>query len=212
MAWNAKVTGAYGRESQEAYDNAIMAWNLLGSMGWTAGAVAGMWGNVESESGYNPWRWESDNVLASTQIDIIQNSRVNGYGLGQFTPSGKYILSSIAMGLNGYAPNFSDRSGSPNDGNAQLLFIDGYADYYPTQAYPLSYSEYKESKETPSYLARAWVYNYERPADPSATIENRMEAANYWYTVFTGEDPKPPSPEHSKKSMKLWMMLRKPIF
>lgn len=205
MGWNAKNTGGYYRESTEAYDNCVECWNVLGSRGWTLNAVSGLLGSQEYESAYNPWRWESDVVLPHNS-PLIPSSRTHGYGLFQFTPSGKYILDGNAQSYPEFAPNFSDQAGLPTDGIAQLKFMDEYGDYIPTRAYPLSFSQFKVSTDTPEYLAGAWVYNYERPASPSATIAGRREAARYWYQVLQGLPPIPPGPVPGEgKKFKFWL-------
>lgn len=190
MAWHCKVSGAYARESTEAIENAKMIYGVLSAQGWTLNAVCGVLGNMGAESGYNPWRWQSDKIGSSGGSPWTNK----GYGLVQFTPGGKYINDSHAKAFSGYGPNFSDKRGNVNDGNAQMLFVDGYADYYSTSKYPLSYAAFKISTETPSYLAKAWLYNYERPKDPAATENARAANAEYWYQVLSGEPPTPPTP------------------
>ena len=206
--WHAKVTGAYASSSQEAYDNSVETWNTLGSLGWTLNAVCGMLGSQDWESGYNPWRLQYDQVLSITDTQTIATSRNHGYGLVQFTPAGKYIYASQAQAFPEYNPNFSDHTGQPTDGIAQLKYINGYADYYPTTAYPLSFSEFKQSTQTPEYLASAWLHNYERPLDPSATESDRRASARYWYQVLQGLPPIPPTPTGSNK-FKWWLYLRR---
>lgn len=210
--WNAKAKGAYARDSDEAIQNANEVYSILFNKGWTLNAVCGLLGNVGSESGYNPWRWQSDKMGTSSGSPW----KNKGYGLTQFTPAGKYISSSDAKKISGYAPNFSDKKGNASDGYAQCVFLDAYADYYKTNAYPLTYSEFKESEETPSYLAKAWLYNYERPADPSATEETRSENAEYWYKVLSGEEPptppEPPEPFYSKKKTPIWVFIKRRRF
>lgn len=197
--WIAKKYGSYGRTSPEAANNADMFRQVLTERGWSVNAIAGLLGNVENESGYNPWRWQSDDVLNSWDTATIRDSYYNAYGLFQFTPAGKYIYSSAAQAFPGYGPNFNDITGSLGDGTAQLLYIDaGYGGYYETAAYPLSLAQFKQSELAPSYLAEAWLFNYERPADPGATIDARREAANYWYEYFQGH----PAPGF----LPLWLM------
>lgn len=203
-AWHTKSSGAYARTSTEAFENGIMAFKKLSALGWSVNAIAGLWGNVEYEGGYNPWRWESDIILASTDTDEIQTSRVHGYGLTQFTPAGKYIYS-IANTMYGYGPNYSDVAGNTDDGDAQLEYVDGYADYYQTTAYPIPFSDFKTSTLPPDELAAAWVYNYERPGNPSATIAGRREAAIYWYNIFIKYDPLSPSFGKSKFNIMFYL-------
>ena len=185
MAWYAKKTGAYARDSNEAISNAQAIYSLLFGRGWTLNAICGLLGNIHKESGYNPWRWQSDRVGASTGSPWTNK----GYGLVQFTPAGKYINS--ARGYDGYGPNFSDKTGSPSDAYSQLVYVDTQEGYYQTSAYPLSYEEFKHSGQTPEYLASAFLYNYERPADPASTEGERREAARYWWNLLSGGLPEP---------------------
>lgn len=210
MPWNAKSTGAYSRDSAEALENANLIYGTLNARGWTVNAVSGLLGNMGAESGYNPWRWQSDDIGVSTGSPWTNK----GYGFVQFTPGGKYIDSEAAKAMSGYGPNFSDKSGLASDGYAQMLFVDQYADYYPTTSYPLSYADFKASTQSPAYLARAWLYNYERPADPGATEQARAENAEYWYQILSGEEPPPdpgpgPGPPSSRRKMPIWMMCRR---
>lgn len=177
--WHAKAVGAYAQDSQEALDNMQEMANLLTARGWTLNAVAAVAGNIGGEGGYNPWRWQSDNVPASTQSPWTNK----GYGLVQFTPGGKYI--NAAQSYPGYGPNFSDQAGLASDGQAQVLFVDEHADYYATSSYPLSYAEFKASTLDTGYLTAAWMHNYERPGSYD-TLPGRQAAAAYWYSVLTG--------------------------
>ena len=208
MAWHCKAMGGYAMDSSEALDNANEIYGMLNARGWTLNSICGLLGNIGVESGYNPWRWQSDHIGSSTGSPWTNM----GYGLTQFTPASKYIDSTAAKGFAGYGPNFSDKTGSTGEGYAQVLFFDQYADYYPTTAYPMTYAQFKASEETPAYLASVWLYNYERPGDPGATESIRRDNANYWYQVLSGEEPPPdpdppgpgPSPGTGRK-LPLWM-------
>lgn len=194
-SWQATTTGGFNRTSNEAFQNAICTYRKLSALGWSLNAICAVYGNFEAESGYNPWRWESDDV------PYYPSTPSYGYGLPQFTPSSKYISDSRAQGYVGYAPNWSDHAGNPNDGDAQLEFIHNFADYFPTPEYQLSYEDFKHSGSPAGYLAIAWLYNYERPADPSATENYRAQAAEYWYSILSQY-----SPSGGAKKMKIWMM------
>ena len=183
MTWHCKTSGAYSRTSKEAIDIAAEIYSVLYKQGWTVNAVAGLLGNIGYESGYNPWRWQNDNIGASDGSPW----KNKGYGLVQFTPASKYINS--AMSTPGYGPNFSDQPGRITDGNSQMIYLDGYADYYPTKAYPMTYAEYKKSTNDAGTLAVTWLYNYERPADPASTEAARREAGLYWFDVLGGITP-----------------------
>ena len=189
--WHAKTYGAYDRSSSEAVENAICTYNLLTSLGWTLQAMCAVYGNIEAESGYNPWRWEGDNVPSSNE------SPGYGYGFPQFTPSGKYINSSEAQANEGYGPNYTDWQGNIFDGDSQLRFIDQYADYDPDTpyGYNISYEEFKTGEYSPEYLAKAWLHNYERPRDQSESVElYRASIARHWYDLLIPFDPSEPIP------------------
>lgn len=188
MSWHCKTSGAYARTSTEAQENARMIYGILSANGWTVEAISGLLGNIESESGYNPWRWQGDKIGVSTGAPWTNK----GYGLTQFTPANKYIGN--ASSFTGYGPNFSDKTGNNSDGYAQMLYLNDHADYIKTSAYPLSYEEFKQSSEDAGYLAIVWLYNYERPADPSSTKAARKAAGEYWYSVLSGEEPPTPTP------------------
>lgn len=183
MGWHTKVSGGYSIGTDEATDNAQEIRSILVSeRGWSLNAVCGLLGNISAESGMNPWRWQSDAVGNSDGSPWTSK----GYGLTQFTPASKYINSSYAQSYEGYGPNFSDKTGNINDGNAQIIFVDEHADYYAVDAYPLKYEEFKKSTESPSYLAGAWLYNYERPADPFGSIKIRQSNAEKWWEILNG--------------------------
>ena len=210
MPWQAKAIGGYARTSQEALDNAQSIYGVWYSLGWTVNAVSAVLGNVEVESGYNPWRWQNDSIGISTGSPWTHM----GYGFFQFTPGGKYIDADVAKAISGYGPNFSDKTGLTSDGYAQAVYIDGYADYYQTSDYPLTFAQFKASTESPAYLARAWLYNYERPKNPSATVQTRQEAAEYWYQILSGEEPPPdpgpgPGPSTGGRKLPIWMLCKR---
>lgn len=190
--WHAKTYGGYGRSSTEAFENAICVYNLLSSIGWTCQAISAVYGNIEAESGYNPWRWEGDNVPSTS------GSKSHGYGFCQFTPATKYINNAFARSCTGYGPNYSNLTGNIFDGDAQLRYIDAEGDYEINPAYnfPITYTEFKTDPNlTPEYLAKAWLHNYERPGDQSTAVEDyRAAVARFWYDILIQYDPSPPIP------------------
>lgn len=190
--WHAKATGAYADTSNEAIDNAKSIYEVLGGLGWTVNAVCGLLGNISHEGGMNPWRWQSDRVPSKNESPW----RNKGYGFTQFTPGGKYINDPFAINSTGYAPNFSDKTGLPSDGYAQMIFVDAKADYYPTAKYQMSYADFKISESDPETLASVWLYNYERPSAENArkTEPSRRSSALYWWGVLNGEPVPPPTP------------------
>lgn len=205
MAWHCKQTGGYLKESSEAYDNALMAWGIMHSRGWSLLAFCGMWGNVQSESGYNPWRWQGDIVLPRNDPRIYyQNS--HAYGLCQWDAASKYIDGGV--NYSGYDPNYSDHVGGVNDGTAQMNFLDDTAvssgQYFPNPNYnyQISYANYKlmtYPTYSYDYAARAWFHNYER-----GTWDNgRTVACQYWYETLSGVTPPTPS-----GNIPIWLLFK----
>lgn len=217
MPWHNQVRNAYARTSQEAQDNGLMFLAILMARGWTKEACAGAWGNIGHESGYNPWRWQYDQVMPSTYPDF-DTDRNHGYGLVQFTPAGKYIHNQTAIAMTGFGPNYSDITGSQDDGTVQTIIMDMIADQQPDPqwlpasyyGYTLTWTQFRTGQYTPEYLAKAWLHQYERPADQSATAENnRAQEARYWYDLWGGVvPPVPPTPTGSSK-FKWWLYLRR---
>lgn len=203
-SWHAQATGGYLKESVEAQENAILIYGFLTSLGWTLEAVCGLLGSIGSESGYNPWRWESDIVIASTDSYNISVSTSHGYGLVQFTPASKYVWNSAAQSMTHFSPNYSDVSGTPEDGEAQINFLDQFADYIPTTRYPQTYQEYKAFTGTPEEAASIWLYNYERGGYP--TENTRREVARWWFTFLGGIIP--PTPTRSKRRLPVWLIYK----
>lgn len=205
-SWHCKPIGGYEEDSTEARDNVLMMASFLRSKGWTLNAIAGLAGNQNNESAYNPWRWEADITVPSYDYEGWHDPTFHGYGLFQFTPASKYIESSIAQAARGYGPKFSDVAGSLKDGEAQLAYIAaGQGGYYSTAAYPESLDEFAHSTKTPSYLAKAWLYNYERPGDPGATEAARAAAAERWYAFLNG------TPIPSRTVPYWWIMRRRSL-
>lgn len=208
MPWYNKQTGAYARESQEAYENALMAWSILYSKGWSLLAFCGFWGNVGSESGWNPWRWQSDIILPFGDPRIeYQNG--HAYGLVQWDPASKYING--GKGYNGYKPNYANRTGGNNEGTAQVYFMDETAvssgQYFPNPGYnyQLTYEQYKQitlDNYSYEYAAKAWFYNYER----GTWDDNRTASCMYFYGALSGVTP-PPPPEEEKR-FPIWLMFK----
>lgn len=185
MSWHAKNTGAYALGSAEADDNAVMIYQVLHSLGFEYNAICAVLGNIGYESGYNPWRWQSDSVLATTDTYYINNQSGHAYGLLQYDPAGgnRYINNATAMAYPTYGPNFSNQPGNSQDGDAQLRWMDSYDiptnhAYIPTSAYPLNYGQFKVSTNTVAHLTYAWEYNYER----GTWSNDRLTHSAYWET------------------------------
>lgn len=154
----------------EMEKNAAYIWSFLSARGWSMQAVAGMLGNMETESSINPGIWQS----------LDAGNLSGGFGLVQWTPASAYISWCESEGLD------------PADMDSALWRIEyelsAGVQYYATDAYPLSFSEFKTSTATPYYLGMAFLVNYERPQNPDQP--QRGTQAEKWYeflkTVDTG--------------------------
>lgn len=203
MAWHVKNTGAYGRTSTEALENAQEVYNVLYSLGWVLESVCAMLGNVEHESGYNPWRWQSDVVLpvGDPRIGTIGGGNTaHAYGLCQQDPAAKYIYRPYAQSLPYYGPNYSDRAGNPRDGEPQLRYIHwicsdpngGEWDSDPshnTHNMSFEYFYTNARNENVRYLTQTFFWGYER----GTWGTQRLIAADYWYEQLGGYTPTPPA-------------------
>lgn len=171
MSWISKNN--YLTES-EMQNNALLVKSYLVSKGWSINAIAGMLGNMESESNINPGLWQS----------LDYGNMSGGYGLVQWTPATNFT-------------NWADANGYAwDDGNAQLKWIDeetvNTGQWISTSLYPFSFETFKTSSEPPAYLASAFLKNFERAG---IEVEDaRRENARKWYEYITGHDaPDEPS-------------------
>lgn len=164
MAW---VAGNYHLTQAEMEHNAGNVHLFFKNKGWTDNAIAGMLGNMQVESEINPGAWQ-EWTPPSEGVERW------GYGLVQWDPYTKYS--------NWYG------SGWENNGPAQckriIYELENGEQYYKTSDYPLTFREFTQSTATPEYLARAWIYNYERPTEKDQPI--RETYARNWYNFIQG--------------------------
>lgn len=207
MTWHAKPSGGYSVGSSDWIDN----WNeICGMLSWTNEAIAGMGGNLQAESGMNPWRWQGDSVVTS-----------RGYGLPQFTPASGYLA------LSGATPNMSTSTttagATPEDGARQIQAVDGdelgkwvpdcWRSYWSKITYStlwryaqevmntwghgtgVSMAEFKACTDVDA-CTFIWLACYEGPGAPN--YDTRKNTARYIYTNYMGgvvpPDPDPPEP------------------
>lgn len=179
------VSGNRYLTQAEMEQNAWYIWDFLGSRGWSMQAVAGMLGNMETESTINPGIWQS----------LETNNTSGGFGIVQWTPATKLIEWANENGLD-YTTM-----------DAQLLRIiyelDNGLQYYPTNTYPETFAEFKVSTKSPYYLGMAFLANYERPA--VAIQVNRGIQAQAWYK-YLSTLPGPGGTKPKKKGLPLILM------
>lgn len=191
MAW---IQGNRYLSTLEMQNNAQIIGDYLLTKGWSLNAVCGLLGNMQSESTINPGIWQSLN----------ENNMSGGFGLVQWTPATNFT-------------NWADSKGySWTDGNAQLKWIDeettSFGQWIETEAYPLSFEEFKTSFESAEYLASAFLKNFERAG--VEVEEQRRSQASQWLSYLSGIIPdipvnpdNPPSPSTKKKRKKFNFIL-----
>lgn len=191
--------------SAEQEVNAAYIYKYLANEGWTVNAIAAMLGNMQSESTLNPGCWQSHRV----------GNMSGGYSLTQWTPATKY--------LDWCSGTYND----PSEMDAALARIvyekDNGIQFYPSKSYDLTFSEFSVSEREPSWLAEAFVMNYEKPASVSynpkeetyeehlqkkaAALKQRGDRANRWYEFLTGlPAPVPGVTPKDKKRLPLLLM------
>ena len=70
----------------------------------------------------------------------------------------------------------------------------------------MTFLEFTQSTESAEYLAKVFLYNYERPAEPKP--DERAALAAYWYSVLEqyAEHGVLPSEKSKKRGLSLLMM------
>lgn len=163
--------------------NALYIASYLSSKGWTLNSIAGLLGNLEVESSINPGRWQSDDV-GNTSM---------GFGLVQWTPATKYLNWCSEKG-------YSDASEMDNNLSRIIYEVENNLQWIATDSYNYSFKEFTESNDSPSQLAKAFILNYERPADQSETAQsNRSLLAIKYSFIIRGNDPVTPTIRKRKK-------------
>ena len=186
---NEWITGNRYLNQAEMENNATLVYQYLGARGFTVNAVAGILGNMQTESHINPGIWQSLTV------------GTGGYGLVQWTPYTKY---SKWAG-----------SGWQNNGDMECKRIvwefNNNQQYIKTSAYPLTAAEFMASTDSPYNLGMAFLHNYERPKDPNQPA--RGTQAEAWYEFLTGQTPPTPvNPEdpgyHKPHQIPVWLLFK----
>lgn len=191
------ASGNYHLSVAERNTNGAYIAAYLMGFGWSLNAICGILGNMQFESGCNPGIWES--------LDEGNTSR--GFGLVQWTPATKLIDWAIGQGYN------------YQDIDCQLDRIkwehDNGGQYYATDNYPESFSEFVISSADPYYLGCAFAWNYERSwtvlygteAEKEEVRKQRGGAAQTWYAYLSGLDLDFDSIKKKKKGLSRLLFL-----
>lgn len=186
--WVYHTNGTALSESDEINNNANIIINYYRNIGWEDNAIAGLLGNIENESGFNPLRKEVGG---------------SGYGLVQWTPKSVLVNHASNLGLSNY-----------NNGYTQLKVIqselkptNGNNEWYSSSAFVSKYYRSGATSDMVGYSGEEWYTNtmgfsadkmavmfmacYERPSYNPKTnhYDRRMEDALKWLAYMGGEIP-----------------------
>lgn len=165
MGWT--IGNRYLTQS-EMEGNACEVYSFFSGKGWSRNAIAGILGNMQTESNINPGLWQS----------LKEHNYSGGFGLVQWTPATNYTDWATA---NGY---------TITNPTGQLKWIDELSEtkgqWIKTSAYSMSWSEFKKSTETAEYLASAFLKNFER-AGVEKESERKSQATS-WYNFLEKYD------------------------
>lgn len=154
---------------QEMENNVIILARFFKERNWTSESIAGMVGNMQTESTVNPGIWQNLTPYSG------------GYGLVQWTPYTKYSE---------WAGNAWENNGDRECERIQWE-LENNAQWIPTEKYPMTFTEYVRSMLTPRELADIWLKNYERPEVTEQPV--RGDNAVYWYPLIQKVRTRPPN-------------------
>ncbi len=144
--------------------------DYLVAKGYTPAQAAGIVGNMYAESGVQPQRLQNTPNGVTTPADAIPSwKRKQGWGLVQWTPVDKVIDAIKAEGKD------------PNDPHAQLDFL--IEQLSPNGSEHVAGNALRAAT-TPETAARVFLRLFERPADPAATQQFRMQKARETFSEY----------------------------
>lgn len=143
-------------------DNAEMVWNFLINKGLTPVQAAGIMGNLQAESGFNPKRVQNTPTPGGDKDNITVDGKT-GYGIAQWTDRGRQQK----------LADFAGKAGKPSgDLSVQLDYM--YFESNPGGNRPYAWP--LQAKQTDVREATyAWEDNYENPRVKHP--ENRVKFA-----------------------------------
>lgn len=192
MAWIYDTSGGALDEAAQK-NNANIIINYYRQNGWDDKSIAGLLGNIENESGFNPLREEVGG---------------EGYGLVQWTPQSVLINHCTTLNLLPYTDGDNQLKcisaeilGNPSSVNEWYTTQGFIENYYPSGATSdmigITGQQFisNEMQWSPDKLALMFMVGYERPSyDPDVNhIDRRMEDAIKWYEYMGGIIPPTPT-------------------
>ncbi len=209
----AEYTRSLPLNDEQFLNNCKCFYGEMHARGWSLNAICGILGNIQSESGCNPNRWQND---SASSLPLTKE----GFGLVQWTP---YTNCTDWLKEKGYWGKFAQY------GTAECNLIDWEfsssvpherEQWYPVSGYEMTKEEFKTSTKSPSYLAMAFLYNYERPKDPYQPIRATQAQNIYNYlknvkpelpdgAILDGDynplDPDNPTSQSKKNKWMYWL-------
>lgn len=195
MAWHYLATNQYGSVSgwgtnqydayvitQNQIDNATMMWNFFRYHGYTEEATSAIIGNCMWESLINPGQYEYGSSM--TDFDHY------GLGLLMWTPKSKIRDYALQYGGDMYDGNLQCEFYLVDEQRAGAWNMNRGLYSYPNYPYVMTAAEFRNSTQTPRYLAEVFGCNYEGGTYSTYRGGN----AEYWYEYFHGTPPTPPVP------------------
>ena len=175
-------------DSEEQHTNVWYITRFLRAKGWTDNAIAGVLGNMQSESGINPGAYYGYVEFSAVSFGVVQWDPTSKYQKWHDANYPGVIYEHLGCQLNRLIYEFGNK-----------------IQYYSTSEFPISASAFIHSTEPASYLAKVFVRNYERPASvlksddetqeeheakKAATYAQRGKQGAHWYEFITGNpDP-----------------------
>ena len=147
--------------------NANKFYSYFHKNGWTKKSIAAMLGNIETESTINPGLWQGRTPPTPPDTEYTTDK---GFGLTQWTPANKLVTWADGLSLD-YT------RGDTQTARIQYEMENGlqWGDDVDISFYDFAHDD----TQTLTRLVLAFLWNYERPADPN--IELRQEQALKWY-------------------------------
>lgn len=181
------VSNAYLGQADKD-NNALCAWNAMGSIGWSRNATAAVLGNFDKESTLNPGIWQN--------LDEWNTSL--GLGLGQWTPATKLLNWASGKGIKW------------DDGDNQCQFLTENSGQWHTTGNPaapnpsplLSWEEFMKSELDVETLTNYFYYWWEDPSYSDTSLPPRRDAAKHYFSLIGGVTPSPPG---KKSNFKWWV-------
>ncbi|MDT3429178.1 peptidoglycan hydrolase-like protein with peptidoglycan-binding domain [Paenibacillus forsythiae] len=174
------TAGIGGLTDAQLKANVLYIYNYMTAKGWTKNAIAGLLGNIEQESGFNPGAWQ------------VRHRTGAGYGLVQWTPARNKFLKWMGN-ISAEQADYMALNDPKKlmDKQLEYLLIEikeikpDKREWIPTTGYNSPYKmtsdEYIHSDKNVGDLALVFHGSFERSADTWKTKQVRVDNAKKWY-------------------------------